>query len=50
MPAHTSAQVEEICFRWTEAFSENFTGERLALKFVRKFITDQNRKNEKHFA
>jgi hypothetical protein len=43
--------VEEICFfRWAEAFSENFTGEGLLLKCVRKFIADQNRKNEKHFA
>jgi hypothetical protein len=50
MPAHTSVQVEEICFRWTETFSENFTGERLVLQGVRNFIADQNRKNEKHFA
>jgi hypothetical protein len=49
MPARTSVQVEEIWFHWMEAFSENFTGEGLVLKCVRKFIADQNRKNKKHF-
>jgi hypothetical protein len=50
LPAHTWVQAEEICFRWTDAFSENFTEDGLLLKCVRKFTVDQNRKNEKHLA